>query len=137
MVGEVSTSWLGHSYGGNLIQENSSSQQLIRPDEKAAIGFFFERVTEVKNDGPYKTEIFATELKNFSSTSAGETHKIFEISEKPFPSTVRVGNGYLAEGPRPLQLKLHGKKIFLVGFSSGDFPTDQYHLNFLIIQQPQ
>jgi ribose/xylose/arabinose/galactoside ABC-type transport system permease subunit len=131
IIGEVADNWMGHSYGGNLIQENSSTPNTIQADGSGAIGFFFEKVSEVRNGNPYKTEIFAVKMKNFDLADPASEVKIFEIGAKPYPATERVGNGYLVEGPRPFQVNFGGKAIYLVGFSSGDFPTDHYHINYM------
>jgi hypothetical protein len=37
----------------------------------------------------------------------------------------------LAEGPRPIEMTIKGKRFFIVAFSSGDFPTDSYTLNYV------
>ncbi|MES3038620.1 MAG: hypothetical protein V4736_12005, partial [Bdellovibrionota bacterium] len=63
--------------------------------------------------------------------SEGKEISILPIGENPYPSLKRTGGGFLAEGPRPTQVKIHGKKFFLLGFSTGDFPTDSYHINYL------
>jgi hypothetical protein len=120
MAGDVSSGWLGHSYGGNLFQEGQKSPQLI--DGAKPVYFFYEKVTTPNS--PDKTGLFATR----SSDGKPEELAIFENT---LPAGRRGNGGVLAEGPRPIEVKIKGKKFFLIGFSSGDFPTDHYTINFL------
>ncbi|MES3038621.1 MAG: galactofuranose ABC transporter, permease protein YjfF, partial [Bdellovibrionota bacterium] len=46
IVGDVMSGWIGHSYGGNLIQEDMPAN-VVRPEAKdKPIGFFYERVSD-------------------------------------------------------------------------------------------
>lgn len=175
VMGDVSTGWLGHSYGGNLIQVDAPAANVIQTDAPGETAFFYEKVSEDRDNGPYKTEMFAVRMNPFDKAIPNSEVKIFDLGPNPYPSTERVGNsamiertnaktlgaqpfsakppvegkpflsqaqmnspsrervgnGYLVEGPRPIQIELNGRRIFLVGFSSGDFPTNSYHLNFM------
>ena len=92
----------GHSYGGNLIQKNQFTNHIINIDNPNAIAFFYEKVTEVVKESPFKTEIFAEKMKNFFSAVAPvEEVPILTLGAKPFPSTNRTIEGHLGEGPRP------------------------------------
>jgi simple sugar transport system permease protein len=150
VVGDYTTGWMGHSYGGNLIQVDAPAPNVIQTDAPGEIAFFYEKVSDVRDNGPYKTEIFAVHMNSYDHADPKSEVKILELGDHPYPGTERVGNsniveplrltgpsrervgnGYLAEGPRPIQINLNGRKLFIVGFSSGDFPTDNYHLNFM------
>jgi simple sugar transport system permease protein len=153
VVGTISTGWLGHSYGGNLLQVDAPAANVIQTDAAGEMAFFYEKVSEVKDNGPFKTEMFAVHMDSFDHAEPSSEVKIFDLGANPYPSTERVGNsaliersilsksvgpfrerignGYLVEGPRPFQIRLNGRRIFIVGFSSGDFPTNSYHLNFM------
>lgn len=130
IVGSVNTGWIGHSYGGNLIQEDSPSNVVQADTKDRPIGFFYERVSDDTGNSPYKTEIFASLMSSVDRTTGPEI-TIFKIGNNPYPSVKRTGGGLLAEGPRPIQVSIQGQKFFLIGFSTGDFPTDSYHINFL------
>jgi hypothetical protein len=132
MVGDTTSGWINHSYGGNLFQANMPAANVIR--ESAPTYLFYEKVSHTQDGKPHKTEIFAKQL-----TGKGKSEKeipIFTIGDKPYPSNVRTIGGFLAEGPRPVQVTIQGKKFYLLGFSSGDFPTDKYSINFLWSKEP-
>lgn len=132
VVGDYKTGWEGHSYGGNLIQEDRYTSDVLNPDQPGQVAFFYEKVTEVVKESPYKTEIFAVKMANFfSAASPVEEIPILTLGNNPYPSTKRTIGGYLIEGPRPIQVKIKGESFYLVGFSSGDFPTDSYTINFM------
>ncbi len=125
----LTTSWVGHSYGGNLIQEDSE-MDVINPSLKKQIALFYEKVSAENANFPLKTELFAVEIDSSLKPVPGTETKIFDVGTN-YVSLRRTIGGQLAEGPRPLQVEINGEKFFLVGFSSGDFPSDQYTLNFL------
>ena len=125
----LSSGWVGHSYGGNLIQEDAELN-VIDPSLKNKIALFYEKVSVEKMNFPVNTELFAMELDSSLNPVPGTETKIFDVSSN-YLSLRRTIGGLLAEGPRPVQVLIKGEKFFLVGFSSGDFPSDQYTLNFL------
>jgi hypothetical protein len=129
IVEKIESGWLGHSYGGNLIQENSPDPNVIRADRSGDIAFFYEKVSDAQNDSPFKTEIFAVRLSDPDTVVPGSEIKVAGVQSPALPSTRRTGGGYLLEGPRPLQITVDGQTFFIVGFSSGDFPTDSYYVN--------
>lgn len=131
IIGDVDSGWIGHSYGGNLIQENQTRPNVIQPGALGEIGFFYERVSEVRGGGPFKTEIFAVKMSGLDRGGHRKEIKILGIGSKPFPSTARTLGGYLVEGPRPTLVTIGGKKVYIIGFSSGDFPTDAYSINYM------
>ena len=129
LVGVVGDSWLGHSYGGNIIQEDAEDQQTIRLDSAKRLALFYERVS-VSHDGrPTRTELFASEMPSLSRP--GREASILSLAGVVPPSARRSIGGELVEGPRPIQLKVGGRTLYVVGFSSGDYPTDGYTINFL------
>lgn len=131
IVESISNRWLGHSYGGNLIQENSRDPNVIEERAEGQIGFFYEKVSDDRNNTPYATEIFAVRMSDFDSVLPGSEMKIMGVQRPHYPATARPSGGFLIEGPRPLQIEVSGQKFFVVGFSSGDFPTDSYYLNVM------
>jgi ribose/xylose/arabinose/galactoside ABC-type transport system permease subunit len=131
IVERIETGWLGHSYGGNLFQEDGGDPNIIHTDSPNQIGFFFEKVSDDSNESPYKTEIFAEKIDDKLNVVPNSEVKILGVQSPPLPSTVRTGGGFLIEGPRPLQVTLEGQKFFIIGFSSGDFSTDSYYINYM------
>lgn len=130
IVGTADTGWLGHSYGGNLLQEDGKDG-VIDAAAPGRIALFYEKVTDDSGNSPYKTEIIMKLMKNFWMSAGGAREiTIFKVDGK-YPSTKRTVGGFLAEGPRPMQVRINGKKFFIIGFSSGDFPTDTYTINYL------
>lgn len=128
VIGQAKPVWLGHSYGGNLIQVGMMDQNVIHPDDAGEIAFFYDKVSDDTGNTPYKTEIFATKMREFSALDPEIS--IFQINHPPYPSLKRTVGGFLAEGPRPIEMKIKGKTFFIVAFSAGDFPTDFYTLNY-------
>jgi hypothetical protein len=133
LFGSVTSGWLGHSYGGNFFQASVPSPSAIRPGNGDPVYLFYERVSEEKN-GPYRTEIFAREINGLNGNRPpGKEIKILSVTDSsgtPFPSTGRTIGGYLVEGPRPIRMRIDGNDFFIIGFSSGDFPTDSYTINY-------
>lgn len=129
IVGKPENSWIGHSYGGNLLQLGQEPH-LIRLDRKNEIAFFFEKVTDDKGNSPYKTEIFAIRMRGLEGSIPSTLKLLFPVTNSSAPSFKRVGGGFLAEGPRPVEMTIQGKHFFIVPFSAGDFPTDFYTINY-------
>jgi hypothetical protein len=120
--------WIGHCYGHHFIT-----------DEKHRVWIFYEKVTEERANAhhdkiPYRTELFARQMETPFRASDREI-PILSLGNVPYPATQRhdalthEANGYLIEGPRPTRVNVAGKTIYLLGFSSGDFPTDNYGMN--------
>lgn len=130
VVGSVANAWLGHSYGGNLFQVGQKDPNVVRPDEPGEIAFFYDKVSDDSFNSPYKTEIFAIKMRTFEYSDPTTETPIFRINDPAYPSLKRTVGGFLAEGPRPIEMKIKGQRFFIVAFSSGDFPTDSYHLNY-------
>lgn len=140
IAGKVAQEWTGHSYGGNFFQPGQSDLNTINPNGGNPIYFFFEKVSEDRR-GPYKTEIFVKKVDSLAppsssafrsgrSTPGGEETKLIGVGTPPRPSTQRTVGGYLVEGPRPIQMDIQGQRFYIIAFSSGDFPTDSYTLNY-------
>lgn len=130
IVGDASSGWMGHSYGGNFFQLGQLNPDLIDTGLPNPVYFFYERVTE-NAQAPSKTEIFARKLLPASARELfGPEIKILGVGKPPFPSTHRTIGGYLVEGPRPVEMSIQGKLFFIIGFSSGDFCTDSYRMNY-------
>jgi|GEM_PF-5785803 len=126
MAGDTSTGWLGHSYGGNLFQAGQEKPQLI--DGSRPVYFFYEKVST--KGGPEKTGLYVTKSND------GKPEELPVFIDTRYPSSQRGNGGTLAEGARPIEVSIRGKKYFLLGFSSGDFPTDHYTINFLWSREP-
>lgn len=77
---------------------------------------------EISNEGI--TEVFIRKMN--SPFSTGKSKKIIGIENLPLLDTKRVGGGHLLEGPRYGTTMVKGKKIHLIFFSTGDFPTKNY-----------
>jgi hypothetical protein len=122
------TTWIGHSYGGNLLQLNESAPGTIDLKRADPVYLFYEKVT-ASLKALTTTEIFVRQMLDSEHPSGGET-KIIEIPTIPVPATHRTIGGDLIEGPRPIQIKLEGRTYFIVGFSSNDFTTDFYTINY-------
>src|SRR5206468_214202 len=94
-----------------------------------------ERRNERQELAPYRTELFARRMVT-SFRAADEEVPILGLGPSPYPATVRHDpvsgkiSGYLIEGPRPVRLSHGGKSVYVIGFSSGDFPTERYGINF-------
>jgi hypothetical protein len=62
---------------------------------------------------------------------------ILTLGQNPLPSTRRTIGGFLMEGPRPVRMQIEGEVFYIIGFSSGDFPTDSYTINYAWSRRPQ
>jgi hypothetical protein len=113
--------YLGHCYGHHVVR-----------DEQGAPWIFYERcsVATLKRGRPFpaRTELFARRMLSPFEVEATE-HLILGLGEAPYPSTARTIGGHLVEGPRPVRVLVGDRTLYLMGFSSGDFPTDSYALN--------
>jgi ribose/xylose/arabinose/galactoside ABC-type transport system permease subunit len=130
VVGRAENQWIGHSYGGNLLQVGSP-QNVIRVGGSNEVAFFMDQVTDGRDDKPYKTEIFAIPMSDWQTPQISEMIKLFDVEKSNYPSIKRTIGGFLVEGPRPIEMTIEGQKFFVVAFSSGDFPTDYYTLNYM------
>lgn len=128
IVGEVSMKWIGHSYGGNFFQPESNDLNTI--DSENPVYFVYERVNDDRGNMPFRTEIYIQKLANVMQSTVHAGTKIIGVGSPPLPSTHRSTSGYLVEGPRPIILEAGGQKFFVIGFSSGDFCTDGYSINY-------
>ena len=113
------TGWLGHNYGHQFITAKNGD-----------LWMFYERVSEVLNDAPLKTEIFA---RRFTPPAIlkGPEIQIFRIPSTPFPAVVRTNGNLLAESPRPFSVRLRHRSYYFVSFSSSDWGSDHYGINLL------
>jgi hypothetical protein len=141
LVGEVASGWLGHSYGGNFFQPGAAHPGVLRPGATGDILFFYEKVDEVGpmgdgTPGPFRTQIYARRVAAGSLATTGPEVRIIGVGEPPYPATRRSIGGYLVEGPRPIELRIAGRTLYLVTFSSGDFPTDGYAMNYAWATRP-
>ncbi len=99
--------WVGHSYGQQIIKDQSG------------LYMFHE---EISREGI--TELFVRKM--ISPFKAGKAIKIAGIENLPLELTQRVDGGHLLEGPRYMKTRIDGKDVHLVFFSTGDFPTKNY-----------
>ena len=111
--------WLGHNYGHHVIR-----------DEKGQAWMFYERVSQIINGGPGKTELFARKMISASRLDDKEI-AIFRIPQPAYPAVVRWSDNTLAEGPRPFRVRVGAKNFYLVAFSSSQWSSDHYGINLL------
>ncbi|HEX4922781.1 MAG TPA: hypothetical protein VFV50_01805, partial [Bdellovibrionales bacterium] len=129
LFGDPHSGWVGHCYGGNLYQRGCELTGEFDFASEDPAYLFYERVTEGDRErGPRVTELFARRL--YSLERAGAEVKILGAGDPPWPSTRRTIGGTLVEGPRPVRMSAGGEEFYVLGFSSGDFPTDKYALNW-------
>ncbi|HEX4925815.1 MAG TPA: hypothetical protein VFV50_17105 [Bdellovibrionales bacterium] len=128
IVGTVSMSWLGHSYGGNFFQPESGDLNTV--DLAKPVYFVYERVNDDRGNTPFKTEIYIQTLANVMQSTDDPGVRVIGVGERPWPATRRSIGGYLVEGPRPAVIEAGGRKFYVIGFSSGDFCTDGYSINY-------
>lgn len=107
--------WLHHNYGHGLTFDSQGDGQV-----------YFERVSETKNEGPYKTEIFSRPIKNFTQVIGAEV-SVLKIPDSSWPSSKRSDGGLLIEGPRPFIMN----GITGLSISAGDYNSDNYGIHIL------
>jgi len=139
LTGDSPYGWLGHNYGGNLIQKGESSNT-IDLDSKEPIYLFSERVTEVRDGKPYLTEMVSVRLKPIfdqknefvAFASEGEMKPLLKKDSAFYEASKRDAKigGYLVEGPRPVEVMVEGERYFVVGFSSSEYSSDSYRAHF-------
>ncbi len=116
-------SWIGHSYGHQFIK-----------DENGQTWIFYERVMEEKESKPWITGLFARKMLTPFRSSKNEI-KIFDPTNLPYAALNRQFGGKLVEGARPYRVSINGKNKFVILFSSGDFPTNNYGINMAFSDQ--
>jgi hypothetical protein len=85
---------------------------------------------EVVSEGPLRTEIFARKMID-PFTASDQKVKIVGVDPLRAPELGKRENGeYLVEGPRPFDVMIDGEPFSFVAFSSGDFNSDNYDMNF-------
>jgi galactofuranose transport system permease protein len=50
IVGKVEEAWVGHSYGGNIVQVGMKDQNVVRPDDSGEIALFYEKVSNLPSE---------------------------------------------------------------------------------------
>lgn len=108
-----SPTWLGHSYGHGYFSDGNRAF------------LFYEKVTEEKDELPWKTELFARELKDSFSPKGKEIPVL--LNPQRWNAAKRKFGGSLVEGARPFRAE--GK--ILVAFSAGDYDSDRYGIHLL------
>lgn len=106
--------WLGHTYGHHFITADNGERYM-----------FYEKVTEDRNNTPWKTEIFARKMRDLFNLTGPEIpilklNRIWDQARRSF-------GGSLVEGPRPF--KANG--IYFISFSAGDYQSDDYGIHIL------
>lgn len=101
------TDWAGHSYGQQIIRTHSG------------LYLMHEEISR-----PGVTEIFIRKL--LTPFKAGSAKKLIGVDDLPPEASRRHDGGQLLEGPRYQLIHSGGKKIHLIFFSTGDFPTNNY-----------
>ena len=125
--------WIGHNYGRDLVR-TASGEPVQNLD--GSLNLIYERVTRVLAGGQLVTEI-ATRKLRCSDLSTGPENILLAVNDvHPYPSAERSDGGLLIEGPRVMRVDEGANHIYLMGFSSGDFPTDHYGLNFAYSNDP-
>lgn len=109
-----------HGYGSHYIEDASGTPYL-----------FYEQVTEQKNGGPYRTEIFVRRLSADRTRGIGDPLPVLKVApwnkpDLPFQAAKRSIGGFLIEGPHLTTAKVGGKEFYLLFFSAGDAFTDKY-----------
>jgi hypothetical protein len=89
---------------------------------------FYERVTDGRGGHPRRTDIFMRTMRGESP--ADDERIAVGVGDPPWPATRRSIGGWLVEGPRPCRLTIGGEDFFVLGFSSGDYPTDGYGMDY-------
>lgn len=105
--------WIDHAYGHHFITVDGIRYM------------FYERVTEERNNTPWKTELFARKMKD-AFTLTGPEVSILRLT-KNWPRIRRSFGGTLAEGPRPF----FARGIYFISFSAGDYTSDDYGIHLL------
>ena len=115
---------VGHAYGHEF--KTVKREVNGRPVEETWL--FHE---EIVSEHPMRTEIFARKMLD-PFTASEEKVKILGVDVGGKPTLGRRQNSeeYLVEGPRPFDVKIDGETYHFVSFSSGDFNSDRYDLNF-------
>ena len=106
--------WIDHSYGHHFITDKNGVRYM-----------FYERVSEHRNNLPWKTEIFARRMKD-AFTLEGPEVQILKL-KKDWPSIRRSFGGVLAEGPRPF----YSNGLYFISFSAGDYTSDDYGIHLM------
>jgi hypothetical protein len=119
--------WIGHNYGRDFVRDENG--QAVRDPKDGSLFMVYEKVTRKTGDGKLITELAMRKMKNCSHLDPKEIILMKINDGKPYPSVKRSDGGLLTEGPRVVRMKIGGKRFFVLGFSSGDFPTDRYGIN--------
>ena len=81
---------------------------------------------EVSGEG--KTEIFARRMLG-PFRASDQKVKLLGVGDPPRYGRRQSGD-FLIEGPRPFSVTIDGEEVHLIGFSSGDFASDNYDVHF-------
>lgn len=105
--------WIGHSYGHH-----------IQRDEHGKLWMLYERVTEERDQSPWKTEIFMRPMISPTHLGNPEVH-LLNTGDPIWPAAQRSFGGSLVEGARVFQWQ----DFYLMGFSAGDYQNSRYGIH--------
>ena len=119
-------SWIGHNYGHDFIRDENGKP--VR-NADGSYTLVYERVARLSDKGKLITEIASRPLR-CPNLDVGNEKLLLRIDdEHPWPAVQRNDGGLLIEGPRVMKMRRNNRDIYVMGFSSGDFPTDHYGIN--------
>jgi hypothetical protein len=116
-------SFLGHSYGHHF----RTHTRIVDGKPVTETWLYHE---EVVAEQPLRTEMFARRMLSPYRASSRKV-KILGVDPVGAPEIGRRSSGdYLVEGPRPFEVTIDGEPYSFVSFSSGDYSSDNYDINF-------
>lgn len=126
--------WVGHNYGRDFIRDERG-EPLKNADGSYTL--VYERVTRKTWRGKLVTELASRSIK-CPSLETGPEKILMKIDDRsPYPAAKREDGGLLLEGPRVMRAEgKNGEPVYVMGFSSGDFPTDRYGINLASSSSP-
>jgi|tagenome__1003787_1003787.scaffolds.fasta_scaffold20988121_3 hypothetical protein len=127
-------SWIGHNYGHDFIRDENKKP--VR-NVDGSYTLIYERVTRFTETGKLITEI-ASRALSCPDLNLAEEKIVLRIDDKePWPAVQRKDGGLLIEGPRVMKMRRNKQNFYVMGFSSGDFPTDHYGINLAFSFAPE
>jgi hypothetical protein len=125
--------FIGHNYGRDFLK--GLDGKIVR-DADGSVIMYYERVGRYTANGNPITEIAARKMSN-PFHADGEEIVLLSVDENnPWKTAKRGDGGLLLEGPRVVTIKVKDKIYYVMGFSAGDFPTEQYGIHFAVSENP-
>jgi hypothetical protein len=119
--------WIGHNYGRDFVRDEQGNP--VKDPKDGSQFMVYEKVTRKTQDGKLITELAMRKMKDCAYADSKEVILMTINEKKPLPAVKRADGGLLTEGPRVVRMRIGKKNFFVMGFSSGDFPTDHYGIN--------